>query len=122
MCNLSSDWACLRRFGASPESQKRSRKRSKIQNSKRWSAWLRQYLYVCTSKASKLINTELEKVEWVAGDLNDKSTIAPTMTGVKKVIFAAGAHGWEDIENNRRIYAEAVGEIARVSLSESSSR
>ena len=56
----------------------------------------------------------------MAGDLNDKSTIAPTMTGVKMVIFAAGAHGWEDIENNRRIYAEAVGEIARVSLSECS--
>ena len=67
-----------------------------------------------------MINTDLEKVEWVAGDLNDKSTIAPTMTGVKMVIFAAGAHGWEDIENNRRIYAEAVGEIARVSFSESS--
>ena len=30
-----------------------------------------------------------------------------------QVIIAAGAHGWEDIENNRRIYAEAVGEIAR---------
>ncbi len=28
------------------------------------------------------------------------------------MIFAAGAHGWEDIENNRRIYGEAVGELA----------
>ena len=58
--------------------------------------------------------TPLEQVEWVHGDLNDKSTLSPAMQGVKKVIFCAGAHGWEDIENNRRIYFEAVAELARL--------
>lgn len=66
----------------------------------------------------KLKGTDLEQVEWVFGDLNQKDTIAPVMKGVKKVIIAAGAHGWEDIENNRRIYAEAVGEIATIGKKE----
>ena len=71
-----------------------------------------------TRRAQKVMEqvkgTELEQVEWVSGDLNDKTIFAPAMKGVNKVIIAAGAHGWEDIENNRRIYAEAVGEIARI--------
>ena len=71
-----------------------------------------------TRRAQKVMEqvkgTDLEQVEWVSGDLNDKTIFAPAMKGVNKVIIAAGAHGWEDIENNRRIYAEAVGEIARI--------
>ena len=35
-----------------------------------------------------------------------------------QVVFCAGSHGWEDIENNRRIYAEAVGEAARLGKAE----
>ena len=34
------------------------------------------------------------------------------------MVFCAGSHGWEDIENNRRIYAEAVGEAARLGKAE----
>mmetsp|Transcript_34980 Transcript_34980/g.51226 ORF Transcript_34980/g.51226 Transcript_34980/m.51226 type:complete len:357 (+) Transcript_34980:49-1119(+) len=70
----------------------------------------------------QLVGTDLAAVEWVNGDLNDKSTLAPAMVGVKKIIFAAGAHGWEDIENNRRIYAEAVGEFARLGKQEGVNR
>jgi len=66
--------------------------------------------------------TELEKVEWVSGDLNDKKTLAPAMVGVKKVIFCAGAHGWEDIENNRRIYFEAVAELAKLGATQAIDR
>lgn len=61
-------------------------------------------------------------VEWVVGDLNKKADLAPAMKGVKKVIFAAGAHGFEDIENNRRIYSEAVAEIARLGKAEGTDR
>eukprot|EP00286_Rhodomonas_abbreviata_P023122 CAMPEP_0181296836 /NCGR_PEP_ID=MMETSP1101-20121128/4915_1 /TAXON_ID=46948 /ORGANISM="Rhodomonas abbreviata, Strain Caron Lab Isolate" /LENGTH=364 /DNA_ID=CAMNT_0023401725 /DNA_START=109 /DNA_END=1203 /DNA_ORIENTATION=- len=71
------------------------------------------------SEARKVLG---EEVEWVAADLNDPSKLAPVMQGVSKVIFAAGAHGWEDIGNNRRIYGEAVGELARLSAAQGVSR
>lgn len=58
------------------------------------------------------------RIEWVQGDLNRKADLAPAMKGVQKVVFCAGSHGWEDIENNRRIYAEAVGEAARLGKAE----
>ena len=38
--------------------------------------------------------TFLDEVEWVHGDLNDKTSLAPAVKGVKKIIFCAGAHGW----------------------------
>lgn len=69
--------------------------------------------------SSKGLDTD---VEWVVGDLNKKADLAPAMKGVKKVIFAAGAHGFEDLENNRRIYSEAVAEIARLGKAEGTDR
>lgn len=58
------------------------------------------------------------KVEWVSGDLNDAASLKALMPGVTQVVFAAGAHGWEDIQNNRRIYGEAVSELARLSAAQ----
>ena len=42
-------------------------------------------------------------VEWIQGDLNTKADIAPAMKGVKKVIFAAGAHGSVAVKRRRAI-------------------
>ena len=71
--------------------------------------------------------TELAQVEWVKGNLNNLADLAPAMKGVKRVIFApllatrAGldpayvrATVFEDVEMNRRIYADAVAEILRL--------
>lgn len=73
--------------------------------------------------------TRLAAVEWVNGDLNSIADFAPAlMKGVKKVVFApllasragldpsyaGGAAAYEDIAMNRRIYSEAVGELARL--------
>ena len=75
--------------------------------------------------------TELAQVEWVKGNLNNLADLAPAMKGVKRVIFApllatrAGLDPayvrttvFEDIEMNRRIYADAVAEILRLGRAE----
>jgi len=55
------------------------------------------------------------RIDWVSAELSDPSTLASAMPGVSKVIFVAGARGQGGVEKNRKIYAEAVGELARLS-------
>ena len=55
---------------------------------------------------------------WMTGDLDKKSDLAPGIRDVKKVICIAVAHGWKDLEDSRRIYEEAVGELVRLRKSQ----
>ncbi len=80
------------------------------------------------------------KVSWVGGDLKKPETLKTAFAGVDKVIFAAGAHAYEEgIANNKRcvspfyayvnalpcpehgffffysIFADSVGELAKLS-------
>ena len=48
-------------------------------------------------------------VQWITGNLNKPETItADAVKGASRIIFCPGAHGWENPDNNRRIYDEAV--------------
>ena len=49
-----------------------------------------------------------------ATDLKVPSSLEPVMKGVDRVVYAPGAHFWEDPSNNRRIYDEAVGILANL--------
>jgi uncharacterized protein YbjT (DUF2867 family) len=45
----------------------------------------------------------ISKVDWVEGDLKKTETLKPAFKGVDKVIFAAGAHAYEEgLANNKR--------------------
>ena len=58
----------------------------------RYVPWLKFVIKIICRK--QIQGSFLSEVEWVHGDLNDKTSLAPAVKGAKKIIFCAGAHGW----------------------------